>query len=423
MNFSKLIERIRLLLTTPKTEWPAIAAEPATVKSLYTGYIMILAAIPAVCTFLKMALIGSSFFGLGVFHASVSAAIGSMLMSYVLSLIGVFVLALIIDALAPTFDGQKSRVQALKTAAYSYTAAWVAGLGMLLPWLGILIAIVGAIYSVYLLYLGLPHTMKSPPEKAAGYTAVTVVVAIVLSWVITLVTAGIVGTAALSHIGMAGSSISRPDSGHFDKDSRLGKLEAWSQKMEEAGKKMDAAQKSGTQQEQGQALGEVMGAVFGGGAVAEALAPDRLKSFVPDKLNGLARTEVSAERNNAIGMQISAAHGNYSDDAGHNLRVEITDAGGASGFMALAGWANVESETERANGYERTRKIDGRMVHEEWNNHSDGGGNGEYSTTLADRFMVKVSGDAGSIDELKSALGSLNLAGLEALKGEGVKQN
>ena len=193
--------------------------------------------------------------------------------------------------------------------------------------------------------------------------------------------------------------------------------------MEAAGKKMEAAQKSGTQQEQSQALGDVMGAVFGGGAVAEALAPDRLKSFVPDKLNGLARTEVSAERNNAMGMQISAAHGNYSDAAGHNLRLEITDAGGASGFMALAGWANVESETERTNGYERTRKVDGRMVHEEWNNRSEGGGNGEYSTTLADRFMVKVSGDAGSIDELKSALGSLNLAGLEALKGEGVKQN
>ena len=208
VNFSKLIERNPVAPTTPKTESPVIAAEPATVKSLYTGYIMILAAIPAVCTFLKMAFIGSSFFGLGVFHASVSAAVGSMLMGYVLSLIGVFVLALIIDALAPTFDGQKNRVQALKAAAYSYTAAWVAGFGMLLPWLGILIAIVGAIYSIYLLYLGLPHTMKSPADKAAGYTAVTVVVAIVLSWVIGLLTAGIIGTAALSHIGMSGPAIS-----------------------------------------------------------------------------------------------------------------------------------------------------------------------------------------------------------------------
>ena len=57
MNPNKLIERIRSILTSPKTEWPVIAAEPATVGGLYTGYIMLLAAIPAICTFIKMAFI------------------------------------------------------------------------------------------------------------------------------------------------------------------------------------------------------------------------------------------------------------------------------------------------------------------------------------------------------------------------------
>jgi len=422
VNFNKLIERIRLLLTAPKTEWPVIAAEPATVGGLYTGYIMILAAIPAVCTFLKMAFIGSSFLGLGVYRAGMTAAIGMMVMSYLLSLIAVYVLALIIDALAPTFSGQKDRLQALKTAAYSYTAAWVAGVGMLLPWLGVLIAIVGGIYSVYLLYLGLPHTMKSPPDKAAGYTAVTVVVAIVLSWVIGLVTAGIMGSALWMGMASGGAAIPTPASGGFDKGSPLGKLESWGKKMEAANQKMEAAQKSGNREEQGQAVGQMLGAVLGGGgAPAEALAPDRLKAFIPEQLNGLPLSEVSAERNAAMGIQVANAHGNYSDNAGRTLRLEITDAGGASGFMAMAGWANIESETERSNGYERTRKENGRMVHEQWTKNSDGGGSGEYSTTLADRFMVKVTGNAASIDELKGALGSVNLAGLEALKNEGVK--
>jgi hypothetical protein len=419
VNFNKLIARVRLLLTSPKTEWPVIAnePEPATVASLYTGYIMILAAIPAVCTFIKSAFIGYGWMGIGAYRVGVSAGITAMVMTYVLSLVAVFVLALIIEALAPTFGGEKNRVQALKTAAYAYTAAWVAGLGMLLPWLGFLIAIVGAIYSIYLLYLGLPHTMKSPPDRSAGYTAVSVVVAIVLSWIIGLVTAGLMGSAIWGAAAMGAAT-----SGSFDKGSPLGRMETWSKKVEAAGKNMEAAQKSGSQQDQSQAMSQMMGAVLGGGsAVAEALAPDRLKAFIPDELNGLARTEVAAERNSAIGLQVSSAHGTYSDGAGRNLRLEITDAGGASGFMALAGWANVESEAERSDGYERTRKEGNRMVHEEWNRHSDGGGNGEYSTTVADRFMVKVSGDASGIDDLKGALASVNLSGLEALKNEGVK--
>jgi hypothetical protein len=37
---------------------------------------------------------------------------------------------------------------------------------------------------------------------------------------------------------------------------------------------------------------------------------------------------------------------------------------------------------------------------------------------LGERFSVKASGDAGSIDELKTA----DLAGLEALKNQGIKK-
>jgi len=92
------------------------------------------------------------------------------------------VLALIIDALAPTFNGQRSQIQALKVAAYSSTAAWVAGIFALIPGLRIL-GILG-LYSLYLLYLGLPVLMKSPREKAVGYTVVVILAAIVLFMVI-----------------------------------------------------------------------------------------------------------------------------------------------------------------------------------------------------------------------------------------------
>lgn len=412
MNFSKLVERVRLILTTPKTEWPVIASEPATVGGLYTGYILWLAAIPPLCTFLKTSMSGYSLLGLGGIGA------GAAVLTYALSLIGVFVLALIIDALAPTFGGQKDRIQALKTAAYAYTASWVGGLGLLLPGIGWLIALALGIYSIYLLYLGLPHTMKSPPDKAVGYTVVVIVVGIVLSWIIGLISAGVLGTAMWS--GMHASAVSTPSSSTFDKNSTMGKLENWSKHMEEAGKKMEAAQKSGDSQQQGEAMSQMMGAVFGGAGAAEALAPDRLKGFVPDALGGMPRTEISAERNKALGLQVSNAAGSYSDGSGHNLRLEITDSGGMSGLMGLASWASAEQERETSDGYEHTRKENGRIVHEQWNRSSN---SGEYGVVLGDRFLVKVAGNAASVDDLRSAVAGLDLAGLEALRNEGVKQN
>jgi hypothetical protein len=420
VNFSKLIDRVRLLLTSPRTEWPVIAAEPATVGGLYTGYVMILAAIPAICSFLKFTFVGFDPLGLGAYRTGVGAGISSAVLGYVLSLVSVFVVALIIDALAPTFGGQKDRTQALKTSAYAYTAAWVAGVGILVPWFSFLILIAGAIYSIYLLYLGLPHTMKAPADKAGGYTAVTVVIAFILNLIVGAITASMARSAMFAGGGVLGGSAIEADAGGFEKDSPMGKLEDWSKKMEAAGKQMEEAQKSGNSKAQSEAMGQMMGAVFGGAGSAEALAPDRLKAFVPDSLGGLPRTELAAERNGAMGIQVATANGRYSDGAGRNLRLEITDSGGASGLMGLASWAMMEQERETDSGYERTRKENGRMVHEEWNRSS---GSGEYGVVLGERFLVKVAGEAASVDDLKSALASVNLAGLEALKNEGVKPN
>jgi hypothetical protein len=98
--------------------------------------------------------------------------------TYVLALAGTYVLGLIIDALAPTFNGQRSQIQALKVAVYSSTASWIAGIFQLIPGLRLL-TILG-LYSLYLLYLGLPVLMKSPRDKAGAYTAVVIVAAIVL---------------------------------------------------------------------------------------------------------------------------------------------------------------------------------------------------------------------------------------------------
>jgi Yip1 domain len=179
-----LVDRVKNILLSPRTEWPVIDAEPATVASLYTGYIMPLAAIPVICQALGMSLFGVTIPFVGThYRTPMGAALTSAAVMYVFSLAAVFLVALIIDALAPTFGGTKNQVQALKVVAYSYTASWVGGIFSLFPAIGI-IGFLFALYSLYLLFLGLPVLMKSPPDKAVGYTVVTVVCAIVVTWVI-----------------------------------------------------------------------------------------------------------------------------------------------------------------------------------------------------------------------------------------------
>ncbi len=417
MNLERLIARARNVTLAPKTEWPVIAGESDTVGGIYKGYILLLAAIPAVAGFLKSVVIGTSVPMVGTVRVGVMSGLAGMIFQYVIGLAVVYVLALIVEALAPSFGGQKDRMQALKATAYASTASWLAGGLVIVPWLGWILALAGGIYSIYLLYLGLPVTMRSPPEKAAGYTAVTVVCAVVMSMVLGAVTGTLVGLG-----GSRGGDVtisSGDGSVTIDADSAAGKLDAWAKKMEAAGKKMEAAQKSGDTQAQQQAAAEAMGTMFGGGDTVEALKPEQLKGFVPETLGGLPRSDFSAERNTMMGVQVAETKARYHDESGeHSLELEITDLGGAKGIATLAGFAVQESERESDTGYDKVYRQDGRMVHEEWNT---GTGSGTYGLLIGERFAVKLHGQGFSMDELKEFAGTLDLSGLEALKKSGVK--
>jgi hypothetical protein len=419
MDFGKIVDRIKNILITPKTEWPVIAAESTTVNGLYTGYIAIVAALPVIASFIKGSLIGHSLIGHSLLGITVRTPIGmgvvGMVLQYVLALVLIYVMALIINALAPTFGGQKSMVQALKTITYAWTASWIAGIAVILPWIGVLILIAGAVYAIYLFYLGLPSTMKCPADKAAGYTAVSIIITFVLGWIFAMIVGSVVGTGAISgpHI-----SNSDGDSVSIDGNSALGKLAAMGQRAEQASKEMEAAQKSGDEAAQHAAMGKMMGAVSGTNGTVEALAPDRIKAFLPDSLGNLKRISLSAERNNAMGMQISQASANYRNDDNQHISLEVSDTGGAKGFMAMAAAMAPEEDKQTEHGYEKTYTADGSMVHEEWDDQSK---SGEYSVVVAKRFTVKASGSADSIDQLKQAVASIDLGKLESLKDAGVK--
>lgn len=177
-----LVERVRQILLSPRTEWEVIDAEPTTPAALFTGYIMPLAAIGPVAQIIGYSVFGITVPFLGTYRVPIGSAITTAIVTYILTLIGTYLLGLIIDGLAPTFGAQRSPNQALKLAAYSSTPAWLAGVFALIPGLRPL-QILG-VYGVYLLYLGLPTLMKAPRDKAPGYTVVVILASIVLFMVI-----------------------------------------------------------------------------------------------------------------------------------------------------------------------------------------------------------------------------------------------
>ncbi len=190
----KLVDRVRAILMRPKEEWLVIDREQTTIAILYRTYVVPLAAIGPVANAIGGALFGTNLPGVGAVRVPVVNAVVGALVAFALALVGVYVVAQVIDNLAPRFSGTRNLTQAFKVAAYSSTAQWVAGIFALIPALSPL-SIVG-LYSLYLLYLGLPVLMKVPQEKATSYTIAVVVVALLVFIVIGALSGIVLGTAA-----------------------------------------------------------------------------------------------------------------------------------------------------------------------------------------------------------------------------------
>ena len=201
-----LVARVKNILLQPKLEWPVIDAEAATTRSLFARYAMILAAIGPLAGLIGGQLFPIHIFGTVMRTPLVGGLLGAII-TWGLSLLSVFVLALIIDALAPTFNGTKDQLKAMKVAVYSSTAAWVGGVFSLFPvlaWVGGLIGL----YGLYLLYLGLPSLMKAPQDKALGYTVVVILAAIVLWVVVSMIAASVVAMFVAGAVGAASLAVS-----------------------------------------------------------------------------------------------------------------------------------------------------------------------------------------------------------------------
>ena len=175
----KIIERVKSILLSPKDALTAVKSEEMSVADFMKEYVAILAAIPAVAQFIGLALVGHSVFGRRSFIGTLFYAA----LFYIFSLVSIFVYSKVIDALAPNFNATKNDLSAFKLTVYAWTPLFVAGIFHIVPGLQVL-AMLGGLYGIYILYLGLPILMESPEDKTVAYTIVSLIVGLILMVVI-----------------------------------------------------------------------------------------------------------------------------------------------------------------------------------------------------------------------------------------------
>ncbi|KQV92451.1 Yip1 family protein [Pelomonas sp. Root1237] len=397
-----LVQRIQDILLKPKDTWPQIAQETATVQSLYKEWLLILAAIPAVAGFIGMSVIGMGGFGIS-FRVPFVSGLVHMVVGYVLSLGMVYLLSLLVNALAPTFGGTPDPLAALKLVAYGCTAGFVGGVFQLLPSLSVLGLLCG-LYSIYLIYLGLPVLMRNPPEKSAGYTAVVVVAGIVAGLVVGAVSSAVLGMGSWGggHQGSGSVTLKGPGG---DVTLDTSKMDAAAKRMEALGKRMEEAQAKGDSAAAGKALSEMMGAVTGATGGAKPMPAADLKALLPETLGDFKRTSVEAQSGGAIGINSSSARARYGN-GDKSISLDITDMGSLAGMANLAGWANMTLDKEADGRIERVFKQGDRTVREDYRKD---GSHAEMSVLLPNGVIVEAKGEQVGIDQLRGVISGVDL--------------
>lgn len=381
--FGSIVERAKAIILKPKEQWPVIEREYISSGDLFTRYAVPLAAIGPVAQFIGGQLFGygGSFMGWGFsLKPSFMGGLTQAIVSFALSLVGIFVLSFIANKLAPNFGGESSSRNAFKLVVYSMTASWLAGIFGLIPSLGWL-AIVG-LYSFYLFYTGVGPLMKVPAEKAMTYTIVTVICVILVYLVIGAVTGAVRRALGIGPSLIASEHVSDADEATVSIPG-IGAIN--SAKLEQAAKDLEHSTSGNN----------------------KAIPPASLQALLPGAIGSYQRTKIESE---GAGPG-SQAEGTY--EAGdRSFDLKVTDMALVGAMASLGASFGVESNKEDADGYERTTTKNGALVVEKWDRSSN---DGHYMTVVDKRYMIEAEGEAASIDELKAAVASIDQNKLIAL--------
>lgn len=379
-----LIARVKNLLLSPGTEWDAIDREDVAPGRLARTYVAPLVAIPAVAIVVGLSVLGVQVGGQQHRAPILEVALSAFLF-FTLSIIAVFVFAKVIDWLAPRFGGQKSYRQAFKVSAYSITAAMVAGVLTIAPALQV-VALLGATYSLYLLFIGAPKLMRAPEKSAVNYSIVTTIPAIVIALL----------------VGVATMVAAAPTGNLFPQLPRFSELLGGSQ-TPEGGQAVNAEPapllpSAGT-------LGRGGGGTVTGGD---------LRGATPMKLAGLNRVAVGVERSGIEGHRTVNVEAEYRNGS-RKIVLQILYSKTIAERLGFGGPSTSEFDRETADGYSRRRRVGDALIVEDWDQASQ---TGSYGRLVEDRFYVKASGAGGvSAEDLRAAVevfGQETLAQFEA---------
>ena len=173
-----LIERVKAIIFSPRTEWPVIEREPSTLGSLLIHYVAILAAIPEIAHFIGQSLIGG--------YAPIGPNLLRALVVYLVTFAMVYIIAGVIDLLAPRYGAKKNFPNAVKLSVYSHTPLWLFGIFLLIPGLSFL-ELLGGVFTFYLLWVGLPLLMGARRDLALPYAAIITACALAPAVVLAIV--------------------------------------------------------------------------------------------------------------------------------------------------------------------------------------------------------------------------------------------
>ena len=393
-----IIDRVKAILVSPGAEWQVIDGESGDIAGIYRHYLLYLAAIPAIASFLGFWLFGFSLGGVSVKVGFFSGLINAVLY-YLLSLVLMYVIALIVDVLAPTFYGTRNQLAAFKLVAYGSTAALVAGVFYLIPAISFL-AVVGAVYSIYLIWVGLPVMMKSPPGKNLPYMLLLLVCSVLASWLLSVITRPAVDVVTAESV-----TVSTPRA-EVTVDNR--KLEEATRQLDAASRQLNEAARTGDPAAAAKAAAAVSAATGGRAPVSV----DTLKGLLPETLAGMKRDTYEVKSGEAMGVGTARARADYRD-GDRSVSIEINDLGGLAGLASLANWANGTGEKETPTMTEKISRSGNRTVRER---AEKDGSEAAYSLILANGVIVEARGRGMDLAALRGVVDGLDLARLEAAR-------
>jgi hypothetical protein len=446
-----LIARAKNMLVKPTEEWGVIEIEETSPLELYTGYAMLLAALGPLAY-----LVGTSFMGV---QTSVSTAmIQSLLLTYVIGLVGVYLLSVIINVLAPAFGGMKDSTRALKVAVYSLTGAWLGGLFLLVPVFSFLM-LLASLYSVYLLHRGLPVLMKTPQQRAFGYTMAVILVTLVIGVAFSAISGVLDGSFKTPPVAVTPA----PTSEHTTKTSESPEiglspsmaqqsLDPTPEKSAQVASTDTAESATEDQQSSEATVSTAEGQQPSGNAAAtpesqqtisQAEPPrtieaatksdveqvaslpkedvpidiKQLKTLLPASIAGMPRVDDRGRRTELMGVALSEYKGTYPTSAGGSITVAIVDAGEALGSLRLSAFSWVAGEIiidhKSGTGFERTTTYQGHKAYEKYDTANPAS---EMAVVVNNHAGVSLQGYHVTMKELQTVLASIDLSRLAAMR-------